>query len=113
MHGITILKAVKYCVSVDLYLNRKNNFLKNLTNATFVRREAETEFPNRYPIGIICNFYERYIYEVLNHNMTTGVKMTKEDFILPTKDQIFEITIGISTLKIKYIIGKIQHGLTN
>ena len=30
------------------------------------------------------NFYEKYVYEVLNHNTTVGVK-PKEDFILATK----------------------------
>ena len=50
-----------------------------------MRRDADTEFPNRYPNGMMYNFYERYIYEVLNHNTMTGVKMIKEDFILLTK----------------------------
>ena len=40
------------------------------------------------------NFYERCIYEILNHNITTGVKMTKEDFILPTKRANFRDNYG-------------------
>ena len=31
------------------------------------------------------NFYERYAYEVLNHNTTAGIQTTKEDFILPMR----------------------------
>ena len=58
--------------------------LKNLPSATYVRRDADTEFPNHYPIGMMCTFYEKYVYEVLNHNTTTGITLTKDDFILPT-----------------------------
>ena len=87
LQGITIHKIdrVKYYISVDLYLHRDKNFLKNLTNASYVRHDADTEFPNHYPIGMQRNFYERYVYEVLNHNTTVGVKPAKEDFVLPTK----------------------------
>ena len=31
------------------------------------------------------NFYERYAYEVLNHNTTVGIQSTKEDFMLPMR----------------------------
>ena len=51
---------------------------------TYVRRDADTEFPNHYPIGMMRSFYEKYVYEVLNHNTTTGITLTKDDFILPT-----------------------------
>ena len=87
LQGITIHKTdrVKYYVPADLYLNIDKNFLKNLTNASYASRDADTEFPNHYPIGMQRNFYERYVYEVSNPNTTVGVKPTKEDFILPTK----------------------------
>ena len=49
--GITVDKAdnVKYYVSVDIYLNRENKFLKYLKNAKHVKHEADTVSPNRYP----------------------------------------------------------------
>ena len=85
--GITVHKkgGVKYYVSEDLYLNRDKNFLKNLTTATYVKRDTDTEFPNHYPIGMQRNFYERYVYEVLNHNTTAGMQPTKKDFVLPMR----------------------------
>ena len=85
--GVTVHKTggVKYYVSVDLYLNRHQNFLKNLTNAKYVKQDANTEFPNRYSIGAERNYYEKYIYEVLNHNTTAGIKMRKQDFMLLTR----------------------------
>ena len=49
-----------------------------------MRRDADSEFPNHYPIGMMRSFYEKYVYEVLNHNTTTGITLTKYDFILPT-----------------------------
>ena len=68
LQGITVHKTidVKYYVSEDYYLNRHK------------------KFPNHYPIGMICSFYEKYVYEALNHNTTTGITLTKYDFILPT-----------------------------
>ena len=105
--------GVKYYVSVDLYLNRHKNFFKNLTNATYVKQDANTKFPSRYPIGAERNYYEKYVYEVLNHNTTAGIKMAKEDFILPTRRQNYEIIIDTLNLNMKSITGKIQPGLTN
>ena len=86
LQGITVHKRndVKYYVSEDHYLNRDKNFLKNLPYATYVRRDADTEFPNHYPIGMMLSFYEKYVYEVLNHNTITGITLTKDDFILLT-----------------------------
>ena len=87
LQGITIHKTdgVKYHVSADLYLNKDNNFLKNLKNAKYVKRDADTEFPNRYQSdNNKRGYYEKYIYEVLNHTTTTGVQPSKEDFILIT-----------------------------
>ena len=42
--GITIHKidGVKYYVSADIYLNKDKNFLKNLKNAKYVKRDAGT-----------------------------------------------------------------------
>ena len=84
--GITIHKidGVKYYVSADIYSNKDKNFLKNLKNAKYVKRDAVTEFPNRYPKDSKRGFYEKYVYEVLNYNTTAGVQMIKEDFILTT-----------------------------
>ena len=76
---------VKYYISVDIYLNREHNFLKYLTNAKYVKHEADIVFPNKYPTDTVKRrYYEKYIYEVLNHSITTGIKTTKEDFILST-----------------------------
>ena len=47
-----------------------------------MRRDADTEFPNHYPIGMMHSFYGKYVYEVLNYNRTTT--LSKDDFILPT-----------------------------
>ena len=49
--GLTVHKAysVKYYVSVDIYLNRENNFLKYLKNAIYVKQEVDTVFPNKCP----------------------------------------------------------------
>ena len=81
---------------------------------TYERRDADTEFPNHYPIDMMRSFYEKYVYEVLNHNTTTGITLTKDDFILPTTRTKTSIThILIFSLKTKNIIGKIQRGLTN
>ena len=85
--GLTVHKTVnvKYYVSVDIYLNRENNFLKYLANATYVKHEADTVFPNKYPKDIIKRgYFEKYVYEVLNHNVTTGIQTTKDDFVLTT-----------------------------
>ena len=87
LQGITIHKTdgVKYYVSADLYLNKDNNFLKNLKNAKYLKCDANTEFPNRYPSDNNKRvYYEKYMYEVLNHNTTTRVQPSKEDFILTT-----------------------------
>ena len=86
LQGITVHKTndVKYYVSEDRYLNRDKNFLKNLPSVTYVRRDMDTEFPNHYPIGMMCSFYGKYVYEVLNYNTTTGITLTKDDFIIPT-----------------------------
>ena len=86
LQGITVHKTndVEYYVSEDNYLNRDKNFLKNLPSATYVRRDADTKFPNHYPICMMRSFYGKYVYEVLNHNTTTGITLTKDDFILPT-----------------------------
>ena len=87
LRGITVHKTndVKYYVSEDHYLNRDKILLKNLPSATYVmRRDADTEFPNHYPIGMMRSFYEKYAYEVLNHNTATRITLTKDDFILPT-----------------------------
>ena len=85
LQGISIHKTdgVKYYVLADIYLNKDKKFLRNLKNAKYVKRDADTEFPNRYPKGNNkCGYYEKCIYEVLNHNTKAGVKLTKEDFIL-------------------------------
>ena len=67
----------------DIYLNEDKNLLKNLKNAKYVKRDADTEFPSRYPKDSNKRgYYEKYIYEVLNDNTTAGVKLAKEDFIL-------------------------------
>ena len=72
---------VKYCVSVEHYLNRKHNFLRFLTGATYVLRDADTEFSNYYPTAK-RGYYEN-VYEVLNHNTTADVKTVKHfDFII-------------------------------
>ena len=86
LQGITGHKTndVKYYVSEDHYLNRDKSFLKNLPSATYVRRDADSEFPNHYPIGMMHRFYEKYVYEILNHNTTTGITLTKDNFTLPT-----------------------------
>ena len=49
-----------------------------------MRRDADSEIPNHYPVGMMHSFYEKYVYEVLNHNKTTGITLTKDGFILPT-----------------------------
>ena len=80
--GITVHKTAgaNYYISEDLYLNRDKNFLKNLANAKYVKRDADTEFPNHFPIGIQCNFYEKYVYEILNHNTTAGIQPKRRRF---------------------------------
>ena len=76
---------VKYYVSVDIYVNRENNFLIYLANATYVKHEADTVFPNKYPKDRLKRgYFEKYVYEVLNHNVTAGIQTTKDDFILTT-----------------------------
>ena len=86
LQGITVHKTndVRYYVAENHYLNRDKNFLKNLPSATYMRRDANTEFPNQYPIGMMRSFYKKHVFEVLNHNTTTGITLTKYDFILPT-----------------------------
>ena len=82
---LTIHKAhnVKYYVSVDIYLNRENNFLKYLANAKYKKPEAETVFPNKYPKDRYKRgYFDKYVYEVLDHNVTAGIQTTKDDFIL-------------------------------
>ena len=74
--GLTVHKTdnVKYYVSVDIYLNRENNFLKYLANATYVKHDADTVFPNKYPKDRLKrSYFEKYVYEVLNHNVTAGI----------------------------------------
>ena len=66
--GLTVYKTdnVKYYVSVDIYLSRENNFLKYIVNATYVKHEADTVFPNKYPRDRLKRGYlEKYVYEVL------------------------------------------------
>ena len=76
---------VKYYVSVDIYLNRENNFLRYLANATYVKHEADTVFPNKYPKDRLKrSYFEKYVSEVLNHNVTARIETTKDDFILTT-----------------------------
>ena len=85
--GLTFHKTgnVKYYVSVDIYLNRENNVLKYLANATYVKHEADTVFPYKYPKDRLKRgYFEKYVYEVLNHNVTARIQMTKGDFILTT-----------------------------
>ena len=85
--GLTVHKTdnVKYYVSVGIYLNRENNFLKYLANATYVKHEADTVFPNKYPKDRLKrSYFEKYVYEVLNHNVTAGIQTTKDHFILTT-----------------------------
>ena len=85
--GLTVHKteSVKYYVSVDIYLNRENNFLKYLANATYVKHEADTVFPNKYlKDRLKRGYFEKYVYEVLNHDVTAGMQTTKDDFILTT-----------------------------
>ena len=82
--GIMVYKAdnVKYYVSVDIYLNRENNFLKHLANVKYVKHEANAVFPNKYPKDRLKRgYFEKYFYEVLNHNVTAGIQTTKDDFI--------------------------------
>ena len=83
--GITVHKTagVKYYISEDLYVNRDENFFKNLANAKYVKRDADTECNVMQRMQ--RNFYEKYVYEVLNHNATAGMQPKKEDFILPMK----------------------------
>ena len=71
--GLTVHKTdnVKYYVSVDTYLNRENNLLKYLANATYVKHEADKVFPNKYPKDRLKRgYFEKYVYKVLNHNVT-------------------------------------------
>ena len=76
---------VKCYVSVDIYLNRKNNFLKYLANTAYLKHEADTVLPNKYPKDRLKRgYFEKYVYEVLNHNVTAGIQTTKDDFILTT-----------------------------
>ena len=85
--GLTAHKTnnVKYYVSVDIYLNRENNFLKYLANVTYVKHEADTVFPNKYPKDRLKRgYFEKYVYKVLNHNVTAGIQTTKDNFILTT-----------------------------
>ena len=85
--GLTVHKTdnVKYYVSVDIYLNRENNFLKYLANVTYVKHKADTVFPNKYPKDRLKRgYFEKYVYKVLNHNVTARIKTTKDDFILTT-----------------------------
>ena len=66
--GLTVYKTdnVKYYVSVDIYLSRENNVLKYIVNATYVKHEADTVFPNKYPRDRLKRGYlEKYVYEVL------------------------------------------------
>ena len=85
--SLTIHKTanVKYYVSVDIYLNRENNFLNYFANLTYVKHEADTVFLNKYPkYRVKRGYFEKYVCEVLNHNVTTGIQTTKNDFILST-----------------------------
>ena len=83
--GIVVHKErnVKYYVSVEHYLNRKHNFLRFLTGATYVLRDADTEFPNHYA-SAKRGYYEKNVYEVLIHSTTADIKTVKYyDFIIP------------------------------
>ena len=63
--GLTIHKTdnVKYYVSVDICLNRENNFLKYLANATYVKHEADAVFPNKYPKDRLKRgYFEKYMF---------------------------------------------------
>ena len=85
--GLTVHKTVnvKYYVSVDIYLNRENNFLKYLTNIKYIKHEADTVFPNKYPKDTVKRgYFEKSAYEDLNHNTAAGIQATKDDFILNT-----------------------------
>ena len=62
--GLTVHKTVivKYYISVDIYLNRENNFLKYLANATYVKHKADSVFPNKYPKDRLkCSYFEKYV----------------------------------------------------
>ena len=59
--------------------------MKYLENAKYVKHEADTVFPNKYSKDRQKRgYFEKYAYEVLNHNVTAGVKITKDNFILTT-----------------------------
>ena len=76
---------VRYFVSVDIYINKENSFLKYLSGTKYVKREADTVFPNKYPTDAKKRgYFEKYVYEVLNHNTTTGIQTTNYNFILST-----------------------------
>ena len=50
-----------------------------------VKSEADTVFLNKYPKDRLKRgYFEKYVYEVLNHNVTAGIQTTKDDFILTT-----------------------------
>ena len=107
--GITVDKAgnVKHYVSVDIYLNRENKFLKYLKNAKYVKHEVDTVSPNKYPKDRLKrSYFEKYVYEVLDHNVTAGIQATKYDFNLTT----FRPNLQD---KMKTIIATIQPGLNN
>ena len=51
----------------------------------YVKHEADTVFPNKYSKDIVkCDNFEKYVYEVLNHNTTARIQTIKGDFILTT-----------------------------
>ena len=96
--GITIHKSdkVRYYVSVEHYLNRDNNILRFLPTAKYVLRDANTEFSGKYLSDALeQGYYEKNIYEVLNHTTTTEVTTAKDDdffmpFIRPNSSYIYE-----------------------
>ena len=52
---------------------------------TYAKHEADTVFPNKYPKDRLKHgYFEKYVYEVLNHNVTAGIQTKKDDFILTT-----------------------------
>ena len=45
----------------------------------------DSVFPNKYPKDRLkCGYFEKHVYEVLNHNIRAGIEKTKDDFILTT-----------------------------